>query len=141
MKKQKVILAIIGSVAGVFLSSCQSKEKKLENAQENVVEANEDLDKAQEEYRMDQENHLHENEMMIETYKNNEKELKEDIRADYHRKVDSLEMKNKDLRVKLNAYDKKDKDNERWESFKHEFNHDMEELKNSFKDIGKNNVK
>jgi uncharacterized membrane protein YgaE (UPF0421/DUF939 family) len=141
MKNQKVILAVFGSVAGVFLSSCQSKEKKLENAQENVVEANEDLDKAQQEYRMEQENRLHENEMEIETYRNNEKELKEDIRADYHRMVDSLEARNKNLRIKLNTYDKKDKDNTRWESFKREFNHDMEELKNSFKDIGKNNVK
>lgn len=138
MKTNTIIVAAITSIAVVTFSSCQTKEQKLENAQENVVEANEDLREAQREFREDSENKLRENDMSFETYRANIKNENEAQRVMYERKIDSLEQRNKDLRVKLNQdYD----NNDNWESFKREFNHDMEEIKNSLKDMGKNNVK
>jgi peptidoglycan hydrolase CwlO-like protein len=138
MKTKKIIVAAMASMAGVILSSCQSKEHKLEKAQENVVDANEDLRKAQREFREEQENVLTENERDIERYRVNIKDSKEELRADMERRIDSLQQKNKELRVRLNEdYD----NNERWESFKREFNHDMERLKESLRTVGKDNVK
>jgi hypothetical protein len=138
MKNQKIIVAALASMAGVVLSSCQTKEQKLENAQENVVEANEDLREAQREFREESENRLKENERDIELYRNDIKDEKEEMRIEHQRHVDSLEQKNKELRVRLNEdYDNNDK----WESFKREFNHDMDELKNTLKGMRKDNVK
>ncbi|HEX8515487.1 MAG TPA: hypothetical protein VF868_04750 [Bacteroidia bacterium] len=137
MKTKTIIIAAVAGIAGV-LTSCQTKEQKLENAQENVAEANEDLRNAQREFREDSENRLRENDRDFETYRSDIKNEKEDVRVEYERRIDSLEQKNKALRVKLNQdYDNNDK----WESFKREFNHDMDELKTSLKDMRKNNVK
>jgi hypothetical protein len=138
MKTNAIIVAAITGMAAISFSSCQTKEQKLENAQEKVVEANEDLREAQREFREESENRLRENDMSFETYRSDIKNEKEEQRVMYERKIDSLEQRNKDLRVRLNQdYD----NNDNWETFKREFNHDMEEIKNSLKDIRKNNVK
>ncbi|MCE3280616.1 MAG: hypothetical protein K0S44_2807 [Bacteroidetes bacterium] len=138
MKTNAIIVAAITGMAAISFSSCQTKEQKLENAQEKVVEANEDLREAQREFREESENRLRENDMSFETYRSDIKNEKEEQRVMYERRIDSLEQRNKDLRVRLNQdYD----NNDNWETFKREFNHDMEEIKNSLKDIRKNNVK
>ncbi|MCW3103798.1 MAG: hypothetical protein JWO09_2238 [Bacteroidetes bacterium] len=139
MKTKTIVVAAIAGMA--VMSSCQTKEQKLENAQENVVDANQDLRQAQNEFREESENNLRENDMTIETYRANAKNEKEEMRAQYERRADSLEQRNKELRAKLDAYKDDSNDNTKWESFKREFNHDMDEMKNSLKDVGKNNVK
>ncbi|MCW3072500.1 MAG: hypothetical protein JWO44_2390 [Bacteroidetes bacterium] len=139
MKTKTIIVAAIAGMA--VMSSCQTKEQKLENAQENVADANADLDQARREFREESENNLRENDMTIETYRANLKNEKEEMRAQYERKADSLEQRNKELRARLDSYKDDDKDNEKWESFKREFKHDMDEMKTSLKDVGKNNVK
>jgi len=139
MKTKTIVVAAIAGMA--VMSSCQTKEQKLENAQENVADANQDLRQAQNEFREESENNLRENDMTIETYRANAKNEKEEMRAQYERRADSLEQRNKELRAKLDAYKDDSNDNTKWESFKREFNHDMDELKNSLKDVSKNNVK
>lgn len=139
MKTKKIVIAVIGCVAGLVLSSCQTKEKKLEDAQENVKEANEDLDEAEREFRNEADIKLRENENEIRMYKDNINTMKVETRANYQRMVDSLERRNEELKIKLKEY--KGETNDKWDAFKREFNHDMDELKNSLKDIGKNNVK
>jgi exonuclease VII large subunit len=139
MKTKTMIVAAIAGMA-VF-SSCQTKEQKLENAQENVADANADLSKAQREFREESENNLHENDLTIETYRANLKNEKEEMRAQYERRADSLTQRNKEMRAKLDNYKDDSNDNTKWESFKREFNHDMDEMKTSIKDMGKNNVK
>ena len=139
MKTKTIFVAAIAGMA--VMSSCQTKEQKLENAQENVADANEDLRQAQREFREESENNLRENDMTIETYRANLKNEKEDMRVQYERRADSLEQRNKELRAKLDSYKDDNNDNEKWESFKREFKHDMDELKNSMKDVSKNNVK
>jgi len=48
------------------------------------------------------------------------------------KKIDALEQKNRDMRNRIAAYEKSQSD---WESFKREFNHDMDELGQAFKDL------
>jgi hypothetical protein len=43
------------------------------------------------------------------------------------------------MKDKMNGYKAEGKD--KWENFKTEFNHDMDELGNALSDLGKNNVK
>ncbi|MBK6283604.1 MAG: hypothetical protein IPF54_14015 [Draconibacterium sp.] len=47
-----------------------------------------------------------------------------------------LEQKNNILRAKIESYESNQTD---WESFKREFNHDMEELGMAFKDLTSDN--
>jgi Sec-independent protein translocase protein TatA len=141
MKTKKVVIAVIGCMTGVILSSCQSKEKKLENAQEDVIDANADFKKAQQEFKNEADMKIRENENEIKMYKDNLQSMKVETRADYERRIDSVEQRNEEMKRKLNEYNGEGDTNEKWESFKREFNHDMDELKGSLKDIGKNNVK
>ena len=58
--------------------------------------------------------------------------------AVYEQRIDTLEKKNRDLKARVDAYDKSQSD---WESFKREFNHDMDELGQAFKDLTVDNKK
>ncbi|PKP47249.1 MAG: hypothetical protein CVT92_17120 [Bacteroidetes bacterium HGW-Bacteroidetes-1] len=59
--------------------------------------------------------------------------LLDDLRR---KRIEDLKLKNEDLRRRLDAYELEHSD---WEVFKREFNHDMDGLLESLKDIGKNN--
>ena len=50
-----------------------------------------------------------------------------------------LEVKNSDMRMRMDNYKEDGKDN--WETFKTEFSHDMDELGKAFKDLTVKNVK
>ena len=45
------------------------------------------------------------------------------------KRIDTLEKQNNDLKTKIETYDQSQSN---WESFKREFNHDMDELGKSF---------
>ncbi|MBK7408934.1 MAG: hypothetical protein IPJ40_13250 [Saprospirales bacterium] len=50
----------------------------------------------------------------------------------YAQRIETLEQKNRDLRTKMANYEQNQSD---WESFKREFNHDMDELGQALKDF------
>lgn len=62
-----------------------------------------------------------------------------DIDKAYQRNIDTIEQKNKNLKIKMDSY-KNDVDSD-WQSFKREFSHDMDELGKSLKDFTVNNKK
>ena len=53
MKTNKFVITItgLGFFTGAMFSLCQTKEQKVEKAEENVIDAKADLKKAQQEYR------------------------------------------------------------------------------------------
>ena len=55
------------------------------------------------------------------------------------KKIDELEQKNSELKKRLDDYKADGK--EKWEKFKAEFSHDMDELGKAFKDLTVKNVK
>jgi hypothetical protein len=59
--------------------------------------------------------------------------------ATYIASIDALEQKNAALKSKLNTYENNAQSD--WESFKREFNHDMDQLGNSLRDLTVNNKK
>jgi chromosome segregation ATPase len=56
----------------------------------------------------------------------------------YAAKIDALQTRNADLKTRLDNYENEQSD---WESFKREFDNDMNELGTAFEDLGNDNVK
>ena len=56
----------------------------------------------------------------------------------YAKRIETLEQKNRDLRTRMDAYEKSESD---WEVFKREFNHYMDELGQALTDFTVDNKK
>ncbi len=65
--------------------------------------------------------------------------MKAEAKADYDRSIADLEKRNAALKLKVKEY--KNEDNAKWESFKREFNYDMEELGRAMQNLTYNNKK
>ncbi|WP_428659248.1 hypothetical protein [Runella sp.] len=140
MKKNILTLAVFTMLAGTILTSCMTPAQKVKNAQNNVKEANVDLDKANREYLADVENYRKEtaakiaaNDLAIAEFNTKIENEKEDAKADYTKKVAVLKQKNIDMKMRMDDYKVDGK--EKWKMFKTEFGHDMDELGKAFKDL------
>lgn len=143
MKKTLFTMAIMVSMVFTMFIGCQSSSKKVENAQENVVKANEELNQALkdsiQQYRIATQEKLIANEKQLAEYKAKIAIQKKENKAKYEEELAKLVQKNNDLKIKLENYNE---ENEvKWEAFKTEFNHDMDELGKAFKDLTVKNVK
>lgn len=58
---------------------------------------------------------------------------KEEVKADFKKKIDELDQQNTDMQKRMEDYKAEGKEN--WESFKTEFSQDMNALGKSFKDL------
>ena len=132
-------------VAGFLFTSCKSPAQKEDAAQNKVDEAQQELNAAQVKVASQEEwaTFKIESELKINDNENRIAELKEKMKkpgkvfdALYQKRIDDLEKRNLDMRVRMETYEKNQSD---WESFKTEFNHDMDELGNALKDITVNN--
>lgn len=146
MKISNLIITFISITTLAFLVSCKSPAEKVEKAEEEVTEANQNLEKANEEYLNDVEAYrlqtadkIADNEKNIIEFNARIEAKKKDANADYKKKVAELDKKNNDMKKKMADYKASGKEN--WENFKTEFNHDMDALGQAFKDLSVNNVK
>jgi phage-related minor tail protein len=144
--KTKINIVVALGLAALTFSACGTKEQKVERAEENVRDAKEDvqdanleLQQAQQQYRDEAAARITENERSIDELRGRMKDSKEKVDAEYSEKVNKLEEKNKEMDVRLKGYNDTNKD--KWEEFKREFNHDMDELGQSLKDLGRDNKK
>ncbi len=141
MKKTISYAALALILAGSFAISCESNVQKVENAQENLIDAKEELKDAQialnEEYpafKIEAEDKIAANEKRIGMLnlviiEPNDKKL-EDLRR---RRIEELNQRNIQLRIKLNEYENERSD---WEVFKREFNSDLNGVIDALKDFG-----
>jgi uncharacterized lipoprotein YajG len=141
-----LITTITFLTSALFLTSCSTPSEKVVNAEENVTDAQKDLDKANAEYLTDMETYRKETAAKITT--NNEsiadfnkriENQKAEAKVDYKKRITELEKKNTDMKKRLEDYKADGKEN--WELFKMEFSRDMEELGKAFKDLTVTNVK
>lgn len=139
----------------LFLTSCQSSAQKSDAADAKVQDAKQDLKSAEnaadvaakkqasaEEwaaFKADSEMKIKTNESMIADLKATMKATGKKLDAKYVESVDALEQKNKALKTRMDAYGANTQSD--WDSFKREFNHDMESLGQAFKDLTVNNKK
>ncbi|HEY1047027.1 MAG TPA: peptidase M23 [Bacteroidia bacterium] len=141
----KISIALLATV--VSIASCTSSHDKTEKAANDVIQADNNLKTAQEEldrsnavYKQELEAYMAEKKTAIEDNNRTIAELKATIatqkkeaKAEYAEQIAELDRKNNELMLKLEAHKDDSKDN--WDKFKTEFNHDMDELGQAFKDL------
>lgn len=149
MKKTIFILVVTSAfIAGTIFTSCQSSTQKQEAAQRKVQDAREDLNSAKKEaneavqivataeewktFKSESEQRINANEIRIAELKVKMNKPGEILDPIYSNKITTLEQQNKDLRAKLYAYEKSQTN---WESFKREFNSDMDAIGEAFKNL------
>lgn len=127
-------------IAAVLATSCNSSAEKVEKAQEELIEANRELTKANEAYLADVEKYrlkvaekIASNEKSAAAFKARIETEKREVRADYSKKIAELEAKNSDLKMKMDEYKADSKDS--WEDFKTDFSREMDELGEAFVDL------
>lgn len=146
MKKSIVILVTTVFVAGNLLS-CQTSGEKVSEAKENVNEAKQEVVDAKNELKSAEndsiaeylafETRIKDQEKYLSDFKSKIANEKKDVRDGYNKQIATLEKKNAEMKVNLANFKKDGKAN--WVSFKAEFNHDMNELNDAFKDLTINN--
>lgn len=122
-----VILGIAGC------NSPKQKAEKLENAEENVIEAQQELNEAvidstneYDRFKAESEAKLIANDVKIAALKDQLKVDKKEIRTKYEKQLTELEQKNAKLKSNIAEYKETDKSN--WEKFKVSFNEDLDAL-------------
>ncbi len=140
MKKTVLVLTIVGLTSVVTFTGCDSPAQKVENAQNNVTEANKSLDKANADYQTDIDNYRKQtadkiaaNNKSYADFKERMEKEKKNIKADNQKKLDAIEQKNSDLQKKMDDFKASTKEN--WEAFQSDFNRQMDGLAQDFKDL------
>jgi len=146
MKNTILILAILFVVFGTFLDSCKSPAEKVEDAQNKVQDAKTDLQTVIKDsltdvqkaanveewkiFRNESQVKIKNNEIRIDALKSKIKKEGVNEKVEYNSRIDSLEMKNKELVTRMDNYNRGKSD---WETFKLEFNRDLDGLGESLK--------
>jgi len=135
-------LIITMVVTGMILTACQSSTTKREKAKgeempDTVIYIDQDqkltFKDSVDQFKKQSEKQIRLNKKEIVLFKTeiiNEKE-KAKIRDD--EKIAELELRNNDLVIRLDSYN--DESQEQWDSFKVEYNEDMDDLDDDFKDL------
>ena len=141
MKKTILSLAIITFMAGtISITNGQKPDKKSVEARENLKEAQKDSISEYQKFKKESEIKIKDNEQSITDLKVKHSKMTAKDNANYQEKVSALEAKNNNLKKKLTDYNK-DGEQDKWTSFKNEFNHDMNELGKALKDFTVRNKK
>jgi outer membrane murein-binding lipoprotein Lpp len=154
MKRTIIILSATILMAGTIFTGCQSTAQKQDAAQAKVKDARQDLNEAKKDayaigqevataeewatFRSESEVKIRDNEVRIAELNVKMKKPGQVFDELYAKKIANLELQNKEMRVRLIAYEKSQSN---WETFKREFNHDMDELGKALKDLTVDNTK
>lgn len=154
MKKTIFTLTVLTLISGALMMSCKPSTEGEKEAQEKVQDAREKVQDAKDSlvvakkaatdeelkgYKAEMDSVINDNKTRIAELKLKIKKTGKSVDAQYQKNIDNLEQKNKDLKVIMDTY--KNDANSDWQSFKREFNHDMDELGQAFKDLTVNNKK
>lgn len=141
------ILIVVGIISSAGFTACQSTTPKEDAAKAKLEAGREDLKEAQTEASAEEwEAFKKESEIKINNNNIRIAELRLKMTESgnntldivYKKRILLLEQKNIDMKARIDAYEKSQSD---WESFKREFNHDMDELGKALKDIAVDNKK
>ncbi len=148
MKKTIFTLAFATLIASIVIIGCKPSTKEGEESQQKVQDANEKVEDAKdnltmakkgataEEWKAFQDNTdsiINENEIQITELKSRMKKAGKSIDANYTKNINLLEVKNKELKARMDTY--KNDINSDWQSFKHKFKHDKDELGQELRDL------
>lgn len=139
MKKSILTLAVTAITAGSMMTGCSSSEEKVTKVTVDTKsdeQLKEEYTNEYNQFKLESDNRIAENEKEIAALKEENKKLK---KADREKAIADLEERNEAMKAKMREY--KDDGKDKWQSFKREFSHDMDELGQSLKDFTKNNTK
>ena len=141
MRKTLLLAAVAVIVSGAVITGCATPAEKVQDAQTDVQVANENLDKANEEYLTDIDAYRKEanekiaaNEKSLIEFKARVATQKKEARAEYEAKINELEHRNSDMKKQIDEYKADGKD--KWAAFKQDFGKSMEDMGESFKNLG-----
>jgi len=151
MKTKKALYVsylAIAIIVGVIYSGCMSQTKKDEAARIKVENAKIDLIDAEIEasgvalktvtaeewkiFKSDSERKIKDNEVRILELKVQMNKPGKLLDPLYSKKIELLEEQNRGMRTRIILYEKNQTE---WETFKREFNHDLDELGKALKDV------
>jgi uncharacterized protein YccT (UPF0319 family) len=150
MYKSLFILALALPLAGFMITGCQQSDSKVEKARDKLQDAEEQVVVANQELNQTLNDSIQlfkkESGELIISYEKSIAELKtklenekEENKIIMEKKLALLEQKSEDLKIKLQEYEEEGTD--KWTAFKNEFNHDLEQLGTALKDLTVDNVK
>ena len=135
--KKTILIAVL--FAGTFLISCKSAQQKETAAKQNVVEAKQDLKETQASnanewkvFKAESEAKIIDNEVRIAELKTKMNKPGNTFDGMYRTRIEKLEAKNTELKSKLKNYDGNQTG---WQTFKSDFNRDMNEIGGNIKDL------
>lgn len=131
----------------------EQARKELKEAQKDVYKSNKNLKDAKNDLQIasqdsiddyiavkqDAEISIANNKKTIAELRAKKSNLTAKLKANYNSQITSLERMNNKLQYDINTANHTN--SSKWESFKREFKHDLNELGNALKDIGVNNTK
>lgn len=155
MKPSKIITAL-GVLSLISFASCDSKNEhndsnavEVKTSEEKVnvevkpeekpVITEAELEIQRNEFKRDAELRIEANEKKIEELEAKMENADKKTRKEYKQRISELKERNKKQRDRLNGYN--DNDNTKWDEFKREFNHDMDDLGKALDNFGENNKK
>lgn len=147
MKKMIVAFALTMFLVAALLLSCTSSSEKVENAENKLTQAQDNLNEAINDsiedyqvFRKEADMKLAAQEKIIAEFKARIANEKKENRAEYEKKIAELEQQKYDMKMKLDEFKQDGKDS--WTNFKSEFVRDMENLGKAINDLTiKNNKK
>lgn len=142
MKKTILILSSSLFTLTLIFTGCNSSSeeaKEREKLEEENRKLQQDMDDFRSEINMEiDENNARIRELRKEEFNDAIEEERAELKAQREEWADKMEEKNESLREQLRQAKYETKSD--WENFKAEFKHDMKELGQALKDIGKDNV-
>src|ERR1700741_2038982 len=137
MKKTILILAVSLLIHRITTASNSIKtNEKVIPVKSTLYRMQNDSLEDYKKYKKETEKKILENEKKIADLKIKKLDGTKEENERYTKKVAALEEKNRELKKRINDYP--NSKNAKWDSFKREFNHDMDELGKALKDLGKN---
>jgi outer membrane murein-binding lipoprotein Lpp len=140
MTSKNIITTIAFAFSGAIFASCSTPAEKVNQAESNVAEANQQLENANKEYEADiakykieTDDKIAANQKSIADFNARIANEKAATKEAYQKKLAELEQKESDLKKKMDEYKMDGKEN--WIIFKTEFNRDMDELGKALKDL------
>lgn len=135
-------LTIHGFVKGKELTNCELLENKLALAKDKLKQAKKDVSNAKKELNRAVEESLKKIESEkteLKNIRNNDTESstfskvfsKENLKVNYEEAMNDLELKKNEIKKKIEGF--KTDGSEKWDSFKHKLNDDLEELGKALK--------
>jgi hypothetical protein len=145
-KVKSMAMICLGTV--VLLTACQSSAQKEETAKQDVVDAKKDLKSIEQEsadakqkdadaaawkvFKAETELKINANDQKIAELRAEKSKPGKMLDKMYEKRIENIATKNAEMRGRLISYDHAPTD---WELFKTGFNHDMDELGESIKNI------